>query len=57
MKLSVERRKKMAERDLAHEISKHTKNIEDIRYYKNIRNQVNCLISKEKYKREKSTFL
>ena len=54
--MTQETRELMAQRDLAHEISKESKNMEDIRYYKNIRNQVNQSIAKEKFLRKKAFF-
>ena len=51
-KMSEEVRTEIVIRDIAHEEAKRTNNLEDIRNYKNIRNNVNRLISREKYQKK-----
>ena len=55
-KLSTQVKEMMIQRDIAYEKSKKTKNIEDIRYYKNLKNGVNQKIAKEKFDRKVAIF-
>ena len=55
-RLSEDIKNKMIERDLAQHISKQTSTPQDIRHYKNLRNQVNQMISREKYCRKSKQF-
>ena len=54
-KLSEKIKIAMAERDTAFEESKITKNQDDIRNYKNQKNEVNRMIAREKYERTKAS--
>ena len=51
-KLPEEIRSALVDRDLAHELAKQTKDPEEIRNYKNLRNSVNRMISKEKSRKK-----
>ena len=55
-RLSEEVRYKMVDRDLAYIKSKQTKKPEDIREYKNLKNQVNNQIAKEKFDKKVRSF-
>ena len=55
-KLSIEAKTLFAEHDIAFEKSKTSKNIEDIREYKNIKKYTNSVISKERFKRKVNKF-
>ena len=55
-KLSQEARLKLAERDSAHFNYTQTKNPDDLRHFKNLRNSANHFISKERFSRKISKF-
>ena len=55
-KLSEQARLKLVERDNAHAKYKETKNLEDLRLFKNLRNSANHYISKERFNRKVTNF-
>ena len=50
--LSQEAKTALAERDIANDIYKQSKLIEDLRHYKHLKNTANRIIATEKYKRK-----
>ena len=55
-KLSTEARENIAERDTAYDRYKETKNMDDLRYVKNLKNKMNWFIAKERFQRKQSKF-
>ena len=55
-KLTESTRQKMVDRDQAFLDYKRTKSIDDLRYYRNLKNTVNRMIGKEKFERKKAVF-
>ena len=47
---------KLAEGDTAHQVYKRTQNVEDLRHVKNLRNEANHYILRERFKRKPDIF-
>ena len=56
VKLSIEAKQALVDRDLAHTEAKHNPTPENIREHKNLRNKANTLISKERYLRKRMNY-